>query len=332
MAIQVALIGLGQIGASFGMAMANQKPPIQRIGHDLEIGIARQAEKKGAVDKTSFSLPGSVREADFVILSIPLDQVRPTLEVIAPDLRENCVVFDTSPVKRRVLEWAQEALPPNRHFIGLTPVLNGMYLQASETGIAAAHADLFKQGMLAIVSLPGTPERALRLATDLAVLVGADHMFIDPLEVDSMMAALHLLPQLSAAALVQATIKQPGWIDARKLSGRAFAGQVQAVNNSDTPAALATAAVYNRENTTRVIDNLIEALYNLRDAIQEENLDGVTDQLAKAQAAHLEWLGDRLQGNWMAKESAQSSTEMPGAGDVLGRLIGIRPKDSRKSK
>ena len=125
MAIQAAIIGLGQIGASFGLALADQKTPIQRTGHDLEHGTARLAAKKGAVDKTNFNLPSTVREADFVILAIPMDQVRATLETIAQDLRENCVVFDTSPVKRPVLEWAQEILPPNRYFIGLTPVISG---------------------------------------------------------------------------------------------------------------------------------------------------------------------------------------------------------------
>jgi prephenate dehydrogenase len=331
MAIQVTLIGLGQIGASFGMAMANQKNPIQRVGHDREPSIARSAEKKGAVDKTSFNLPNAVREADFVILSLPIDQVRGTLAAIAQDLRENCVVFDTSPVKRQVLEWAQEILPARRYFIGLTPVISGQYLQAAEGGIEAAHADLFKNGLLAIVTPPGTPERALSLASDLATLVRAEHMFIDPTELDSIMAALHLLPQLSAAALVQATIQKPGWLDARKLSGRPFARQVQAVISADDPAALAAAAVYSKDDTARVINNLIEALYDLRDAIQEGNIDHVTKKLEEARAAQLNWLGERLQGQWTAREMAQSG-EMPGAGEVFGRLIGLRPKDKRQQK
>lgn len=331
MTVQVAIIGLGQIGASFGLALANQKPPIYRVGHDLELGNARLAEKKGAVDKTSFTLPNAVHKADFVILSVPLDQVRSTLEAIAPDLRENCVVFDTSPIKQTVLDWAQAILPPKRYFVGLTPVVGGRYLQNPQAGAGAAQADLFRQGMLAIVSPPGTPESALRLATDLATLVGADHMFIDPLEVDSIMAGLHLLPQLSAAALVRAIIKKPGWFDARKLSGSAFAAQVQSVNNQDEPASLAAAALYTRENTLRVMDNLLQAIYDLRQAIEDADLEALTQMLKEAQQIHLEWLNERLEGQWTAKEIGQSA-DMPRAGDYLGRLIGIRPKDRQSPK
>jgi prephenate dehydrogenase len=332
MAVQAALIGLGQIGTSFGLALGKHKTPIKRIGHDLENGIARQAAKKGAVDKTSFNLPGTVRGADFVVLSIPIDQVRSTLEAIAQDLREHCVVFDTSPIKRPVLEWAKEILPPNRYYIGLTPVINGQYLQNAEAGIEAAHEDLFKNGLFAIISPYGTPERALSLATDLAALVGADHMFLDSMEMDSMMAKLHLLPQLSAAALVQATILQPGWTDARKLTGRNFARQVQAASSADEPAALAAASIFAREDSLRVIDNLLDALYEIRECIQEGDVEDLTAQLEENREAHLAWLGERFVGQWMAREMASKSTDMPGAGEVFGRMIGLRPKDKDKKK
>lgn len=330
MGIQVAIIGLGQIGASFGLALANQKPAIQRIGHDQDFDMARLAVKKGAVDKINFNLPSTVQEADFVVLSVPLEQVRPTLQAIALDLRENCVVFDTSPIKQIVLEWAQNILPPQRYFIGLTPVINGRYLQETEAGIEAAHADLFKQGMIGIVSPPGTPERALKLATDLADLVGADHMFMDPLEVDSLMAALHLLPQLSSAALTYAIMEQPGWMDARKLTGRPFAAMAQLLSHIDDPSSLAAAAVYTKDDMLRVIDNFIAELYDLRERILMGDLPEIIRFLESAQTKRLNWLVERLEGQWMAKELAK--TDLPRASDVLGRLIGIRPKENRERK
>ena len=69
----------------------------------------------------------------------------------------------------------------------------------------------------------GTPSEAIKLAADLSQLLGAEHLFIDPVELDSMMSATHLLPQLMAAALLNATVDQPGWREARMLTGRPFA-------------------------------------------------------------------------------------------------------------
>src|SRR3990172_2420099 len=124
MTIQITIVGLGQIGASVGLALREHGELVRRIGHDRDFGIARRAEKMGALDKVVINLPSAVREADLVLLAIPIDQMRDTLEVIREDLNEGVVVMDTSPVKEAVAAWAAELLPPERHYVGLTPVIN----------------------------------------------------------------------------------------------------------------------------------------------------------------------------------------------------------------
>jgi prephenate dehydrogenase len=156
-------------------------------------------------------------------------------------------------------------------------------------------------------------------------------MFVEALEVDSFMAALHILPQLSAAALVKATIRQPGWQDGRKLTGRPFAEQTRTVSRDDTPAAVAAAALQSRDHTLRVLDNLIHALYELRDAVNDQNEQELTSLLQDASAAFYEWLGDRLQGQWSAREIGDKQ-RAPSAGEMFGQMFGIRPKDKSKDK
>ena len=55
------------------------------MGHDIEIGIERAAQKKGAVEKTEHNLPKAVKDARIVVLALPVHQVRETLEFIAQD-------------------------------------------------------------------------------------------------------------------------------------------------------------------------------------------------------------------------------------------------------
>jgi prephenate dehydrogenase len=138
MTVQITIVGLGQIGTSFGLALANQPDLVRRIGHDRQAEVARNAEKMGAVDKVVFNLPAAVREADLVLLSVPIDQVRETMAIIAPELKEGSVVMDTAPVKEVVAAWASDLLPADRHYVGLTPVLNPLYLDESVTGAEAA--------------------------------------------------------------------------------------------------------------------------------------------------------------------------------------------------
>ena len=123
MTIQITIIGLGQIGASIGLALAENKEMFERIGHDKDPLVARKAVKLDAIDRFAINLPASVREADIVILALPMDQIRDTLAIIATELREDAVIMDTGPVKEVVSAWAGELLPPKRHYVGLTPVL-----------------------------------------------------------------------------------------------------------------------------------------------------------------------------------------------------------------
>ena len=99
MPTQITIIGLGQIGTSMGMALAAHKASIVRVGHDKKAELERDAQQKDAIDKAEHNLPTAVRDARIVVLTVPVSQVRDTLEFIAPDLKEGTVVLDTSPSK-----------------------------------------------------------------------------------------------------------------------------------------------------------------------------------------------------------------------------------------
>jgi prephenate dehydrogenase len=324
--MQITIIGLGQIGASMGMALAGQKQ-ILRVGHDMEPDTIRAAEKKGAVDKIVINLAKAVKDADVVVLALPIDQVKDTLEYIAPELKQGCVVIDTSPVKAAVAEWARFSLPERRYYLGMTPVINPLYLMDGDWGIEAAHADLFKNGLFAVVSPLPVSADTLRLATDLATLMGAEHMFADVVEMDGLMAATHLLPQLMAAALSGMTINQPGWLEGRKLAGRSFTKVTDPVVSSGSAEALAAAAIHNPQNTARVINTLIEALMDMRADIEAGDAKALEERLLKARESRISWWKERWGGNWAAREQA-ADVNIPKASEWMGRLVaGYRPKD-----
>jgi prephenate dehydrogenase len=325
MTVQIAIIGLGQIGASIGLALKDHKDLVQRIGHDLDPRIARQAQKMGAIDRADFNLPSAVSGADLVILSLPVDQIRETVQFIIQDLREGCVVMDTGPAKESVAAWMSELLPQGRHYVGLTPVLNPAYLWETDQGIDAARPDLFKTGLVAIVAPPGCDSGAIKLAADLTRLIGSSPLFADPLEVDGLMAATHLLPQLVAAALVNATVDQPGWREGRKMAGRAYAESTSAVMFTQDGRSLASAALLNRENTLRVLDSAIASLSALRNDIDQQDEPSLEDRLKRARVNREAWWKGRQKQEW-ANDGAVDHVDMPDAQSVFGRLLGIRKK------
>ena len=332
MTIQITIIGLGQIGASFGLALQSKEELLKRVGHDKELSIARQAEKIKAVDRVEANLHRAVREADLVLLCLPVDQLHETMQMIAEDLKEGAVVMDTGPAKETTSAWAAELFSAGRYYIGLTPVLNPSYLHATESGIDAARPDLFQGGLMAIVTPHQTESAAIKLAADLTRLVGANPLFADPVEMDGLMSATHLLPQLMAAALLNATIDQPGWREARKVAGRAYAeASAPMAHLANEPEALGVSSILNRENLLRLLDSTIASLEAIRGDIDAKDETALNGRLKRAREGRQIWWAERQSGSWGDGAEEAPMPQTPGA---LSRMFGIGkpPKSKTESK
>jgi len=329
MAIKLALVGLGQIGASIGLALEKQKENLQRVGHDKSPFVSREAHKRGAVDQTKINLPATVRDAKIVVLSLPFSEMRSTLEVIAPDLAEDVVVMDTSPIKGQVAEWVKEFFPPKAHYVGLVPAINPKYLNRVDQGVEAALPDMFHDSIIMLDALPGTPGEAVQLASDFIRLLGATPLFVDMEEADGLMASAHLAPQLVAAATLNAMIDKPGWKDVRKLAGQPFAMMAAAIAYQDDIKALEEATMSNRENVIRVLDGIIASLSELRNDIDGERQDELSKRLKLADDGHETWLGGRLSANWDEGGQEEASFEYQ---TFWERYFGARKRSKQDKK
>jgi prephenate dehydrogenase len=329
MPVKITIIGLGQIGASIGLALASHKEQVTTVGYDNSPEVTRKARKLEVVEQFGHSLSASVKEADMLILALPLDQIYETFGSMAQDIREQAVVVDTAPAKQTVSAWAAELLPPNRHYVGLTPALNPLYLNETGSGIESARADLFQNGLVAVTAPHTTAGEAIKLAARFVSLLGARAYFADLAEVDGIMATVSTLPALAAAALTETVIGQPGWPDIRKLAGRPFAAGMRPLD-AEAATALAEAARQNRVNTVRVLDEYIATLKSLRDEIDGDGKKSLQVRLEQIQNGRAQWLRVRSDGDWQAIETVEN--EIPTFSDLwmqqlgLGKLIGLGRK------
>jgi len=318
MPVQITIIGLGQIGASMGLALAAHKDAILRVGHDKKSEVERDALKRGAADKMEHNLPRAVQDAKVVVLCIPVSQVRETLEFIAPDLKEGAVVLDIVPIKADVQKWAKKFLPEGCYYVGLVPAINPEFLHDFQIGLTAAQPDLFARSVFLVDAPYGTPESAVVTAMDFVRLLGAEVVLADPTESDGLMSTTHLLPQLVAASLLNATIDQPGWQDARKVAGRAYATVTAGLAYQDEIDSLRLSALHNRAGVVHALDVTIAALRGLRDDLENENDDGVALRLESALLGRQRWLEERMSADWVKS----TRNEIPDVPSLSERLLG----------
>lgn len=214
--MRVAIVGVGLIGGSLGMA-ARRAPLVERV-----VGVARRAEtiahalELGAIDEGTTELAG-VRGCDLVILCPPVRTIVPLLERLAGELSPGAVVTDAGSTKGEIVAALHGRLPAGTVFIGGHPMAG-----SEQSGVAAADPYLFQNAVYALTpeeAWLGRPlaeaEAALRAGGEsgrpeldrlwrFAAAIGAAPFLIDAHAHDAIVAAVSHLPHVVAAALVEA--------------------------------------------------------------------------------------------------------------------------------
>ncbi len=300
---KIAIIGLGVIGTSLGLALRKGKEDYEIIGHDRDPAAARAAAKAGAVHKTEWNLIATVADADAIVMALPAGAVRDTMEKIADDLKIGVVLTDTASIKVPVMEYADAFLPDSVSFVGGNPIL-----PMGQAGLEPS-ADLFRGGVYCLTPSVTASPMALNFLTDMVRRIGAQPFFLDAAEHDSLIAGGEHLPSVIAAALLRATQSGVSWREMRKVASTAYeyAGFLAA----DDHETYRNGFLANSANIVRWLDEFSHALRELRDWIAEGNEEALDEALRHAVEARQTWMRERMLKEWDRTEQMMEPPERP---------------------
>jgi prephenate dehydrogenase len=308
----ITIIGTGLIGASLGMSILGARgTEIEVLGHDRDHAQAGLARRMGAVSKVDRNLISAASRADMIILAIPATEIRETLELIANDLKEGCVIHDTAAVKVPVLQWADELLPASVSYVGGDPILFG-----DEAGIEAARADLFSGMQYCITPSARASAEAVKLVTDLVAMTGAIPHYIDPYEHDGLIGATEHLADILAVSFLRALSASGGWRDMRRMAGATF-DRVTCFSSAN-PAEYRGRALLNRDNILRWIDNVQAQLSQFRVLVERGDGGAIEEWYAQEMETRLLWLQDRANQNW---GDMPETTDIPSSGEFISEML-----------
>ncbi len=261
---QITLIGVGQIGASIGLGLrAEHAKKYRVIGYDPDQELHTRAEKIGAVDNAEWNLDIAVREADVVVISLPVTRSYDILQTIAPYLNDNATVTDTCSTKRSILRWAEDLLPGHASFVGGHPLV-----KADATGRDEPSPYLFTQAPYAIIPHPRSRPSAIRDVQAICSDLGARPLFMDPDEHDSFSAAVEGVPAFIAAAALNAASDSPSWHEISKFVGKDFVSISQPMAND--PAWINGMASTNRDMLIHWIDQINLQLSTIKRTLEND--------------------------------------------------------------
>ena len=198
----VAIVGLGQIGGSIGLALAGRSS-WRREGFDLDPAAAAAALAAGAIDRVAASLADACRDADLAVIAVPVDAIPGCVAAVANALPKGAAMVDTGSARGGITEALRDARGRGIDAVGGHPLAGN-----EGRGFASARAELFRGARFVLCPLEepssesgavdgGLPAPLLDLIADL----GGKPLIASAAEHDAALARTSHLPYLLARAL-----------------------------------------------------------------------------------------------------------------------------------
>ncbi|MGH9629125.1 MAG: prephenate dehydrogenase [Bryobacteraceae bacterium] len=241
----VAIVGVGLIGGSFGLAL--QKAGFK--GRILGVSSAptlEQALAAGAIHAPA-SLEEAAQQADLIYLAQPISRIIETITALEELARPACLVTDAGSTKAQIVLHAANTLT-RCGFLGGHPMAG-----RESRGVTSADADLFRGKTYVLTPRDGR-ELNTPLASDFVAWIariGGLPVTLTPEEHDRTVAFTSHLPQMASTALAAALaenlssdteykVSGPGLIDTTRLALSSFEiwSDIVQTNTSDIDHAL----------------------------------------------------------------------------------------------
>jgi len=191
----VAILGTGLIGASFGLALRKQGFDGPIIGVSSESAIAA-AVTAGAIDRGA-PLAEAVAQADLVFLSQTIGRILDTLRHLDPLVRPGALVTDVGSTKSEIVDAALQNVS-RCQFLGGHPMAG-----KEKRGATGADPDLFR-GCTWVLTPAEPAELSTAAATGFVAWIrriGAHPAAMDPAEHDRVVSYTSHLAQMASTAL-----------------------------------------------------------------------------------------------------------------------------------
>lgn len=196
---RIAIIGVGLIGGSMGLAL-------KRAGFTGQVvGISRpetldRAREMGVIDAgwDYADMEQALDGVDLIFLCPPIQRILELIETVGRCAPPGALITDVGSTKRRILAQAQTHLRDDLYFVGGHPMAG-----SEKAGVTAADPFLFQNAIYILVPTEGLPAEPYDAFISLLHRVGAQVLELSVEVHDQVVAAISHLPQMIATSLVR---------------------------------------------------------------------------------------------------------------------------------
>ena len=281
---KLVVFGVGLIGGSFALALKKRRA----VAHVVGVGRSRAnllaARRLGIIDEIATDAGAAVKDADLVLLAVPLGQTRAVLAQIAPHLAAHTVVSDAGSTKRDVIAAARRQLGAMfARFVPAHPIAG-----TEKSGAGAAFAKLFDGHDLIVTPEPETDPRAVGRVTAMWKLAGMRVTAMSAADHDHIFALVSHLPHMLAFALVDQIAGRADAATLFKHTGGGFRDTTRIAASS--PEMWRDVCLANRDALLAALDDYLDELERLRGMLEASDGQGLEQCFTAARAARTRWI------------------------------------------
>lgn len=272
----IAIIGVGLIGGSFALAIKKQGYQGRITGIGRKKSNLIRAKKLGIIDSYSISYTDGIKNADLVLLAVPVGQFEPIVKKIKHNIKKGAIVTDVGSVKNTVVKKLESLMPEGVYFVGAHPIAG-----KECSGINCASAELYQNARCIITPSPNTNKAALKKIIRLWKDVGAKTVLMEPEEHDIIFGAVSHLPHVVAYALVNSIVQANENIIHN--GGRGLRDMTRiALSPSELWRDI---CAYNKKNILKTLRKFSSSISHIADLINNSDWTGLEKEFRKAKEA-----------------------------------------------
>lgn len=194
---RVAIVGMGLMGGSLGLALRERRPTIHVTGIVRRVEQVERCVALGASHAATTDMAAGVADADLVVLSTPVRTLMAQIPEVARRMQPGAVLTDMGSTKAAVMR-VMAQIPWSIQPVGGHPMCG-----KEVAGLEAADPNLYQGATWPLTPLERTDQAATAGVKALVEAVGGRPVMLEADRHDRLVAAISHLPYLLAVSLVE---------------------------------------------------------------------------------------------------------------------------------
>jgi len=267
---RVAIVGVGFMGSSLGLAIRKKGLAREVIGIGRQETSLREAKDLGAINEGTLDFNKGIIGADLIVLATPVNTVLDIIEILGREHKRGCIITDLGSTKSAIVERAEKVLHHSLLFVGSHPLVG-----SEKKGPANANAQLYEGATCVMTPTDKTNRLAKEKIKQFWTQLGSTVKFMTPQEHDQVLAYISHMPHLAAFALMKA---MPDNFLENATQGLKDTTRIAA---SD-PQVWRDIALSNHKPILKALDETVKILAVMRKAIVGRDQETLTDIFKQA--------------------------------------------------